>query len=275
MAGNPAGAVDGADAGGENSTSAKPTVMGVPLARWAVIAVSAIVVCYTAGSYSIRLYRDWLGSHIDETSYANAITQEIKAHENDKSGRQAVLFEDASGQTIATYFSDGCIALARPGPKLAYMTQPQSIVEWSLSPSRRPKATAPDKPTPFWNASGRTSVPKQPGNALGRAGATPFGDPDREDSLFGEHRSSRSMNTALQSVQAGVLDDPHLRPVQGSCANPHAGPFNGWYGPANGCWAPFWRQWRDGCTHYQMYNTCNGQWDPQIHWTFCAAQHFY
>jgi hypothetical protein len=272
MAEDSSGAVNGAVAGGE--TSAKPTVMGIPLARWAVIAVSAIVVCYTAGSYSIKLYHDWLSSHIDETSYANAITQEIKAHENDKSGRQAVLFEDTSGQTIATYFSDGCIAVARPGPKLAYMTQPQSIVEWSLAPSRRPKATPP-KPTPFWNTKVHTSVPKNPDEALGSTAATPFGDLDREDDVLGQYGSAQSKNMAFQSVQAGVLDGPQLHPVQGSCVNPHAGPFNNWYGPANGCWAPFWRQWRDGCTHYQMYNTCNGQWDPQIHWTFCAVQHFY
>lgn len=274
MTDNSSRAEDGAIAGGEDSALAKPSVMGIPLSRWAVIAVSVIVVCYTAGSYSIKLYNDWLRSHADESSYANAITQEIKAHENDKSGWQAVLFEDTSGQTIATYFSDGCIAVARPGPKLAYMTQPQSIVEWSLAPSRRPKATPPDKPTPFWNTSVRPSVPKQPDKALTQAAAAPFGDLDREDGLLGQYRSARYKNMAFLSVQAGVLDDPQPHPVQGSCLNPHPGPFNSWYGPANGCWAPFWRHWGDGCTHYQMYNTCNGQWDPQIHWTFCAVQHF-
>jgi hypothetical protein len=56
----------------------------------------------------------------------------------------------------------------------------------------------------------------------------------------------------------------------GHCLNPHPGQFRSWYGQANGCWVQVWRQWPEGCTHYQMFNTCNNYFDPQIYWTCCV-----
>ncbi len=62
----------------------------------------------------------------------------------------------------------------------------------------------------------------------------------------------------------------------GRCTSPHPGPFRSWNGDRNGCWLAIWRQWADGCTHYQWYNTCNGAWDsnpdgsPKVWWTCCV-----
>jgi hypothetical protein len=56
----------------------------------------------------------------------------------------------------------------------------------------------------------------------------------------------------------------------GACWNPHPGPFRWWYGQANGCWVQLWRQWQEGCTHYQMFNSCGNYFDPQIYWTCCV-----
>ena len=58
----------------------------------------------------------------------------------------------------------------------------------------------------------------------------------------------------------------------GRCWGPgaHPGQFTWWYGQANGCWVQLWRQWPDGCTHYQLFNTCGNYFDPQIHWTCCV-----
>src|SRR5271165_6110108 len=168
----------------DNSTSEKPNVMGIPLARWAVISVSAIVVLYTAGSYSVKLYSDWMRAHMDESSYSNAVTSEMKAHDKDV-GAQAVLFTDKDGPTVATYFSDGCIAISRPGPKLPYLPQGQSRVEWSLAPSRRPSSTAPDTPTPVWHSAGR--IPIRPDETVVEAPATLAVDLDREDRRLVHH----------------------------------------------------------------------------------------
>lgn len=71
-----------------------------------------------------------------------------------------------------------------------------------------------------------------------------------------------------------TLSPPEQSPIQGGCLNPHPGQFRYWAGPpTDPCWGPIFRQFGDGCTHYQMFNHCNNVWDPAIHWTYCAAVH--
>jgi hypothetical protein len=64
----------------------------------------------------------------------------------------------------------------------------------------------------------------------------------------------------------------YLVPVQGPgrCLNPHPGPFRAWNGQQNGCFVQVWRQFQDGCTHYEWFNACANQWDPTIYWTYCV-----
>ncbi len=68
------------------------------------------------------------------------------------------------------------------------------------------------------------------------------------------------------------MDEAHLHEVQAGCVNgQHPGPFNWWWGPPQDqCWSPMFRQWRDGCTHYQMFNRCANAWDGRIVWTACT-----
>jgi hypothetical protein len=104
-----------------------------------------------------------------------------------------------------------------------------------------------------------------------------------------------SSNSANASVRAGLFDDlipsaaaaqlefpkgmdeSHLRSVQAGCAvGQHPGPFNWWWGPPQDqCWSPMFRQWRDGCTHYQMFNRCANAWDGRIVWTACNPNHYW
>ena len=67
-----------------------------------------------------------------------------------------------------------------------------------------------------------------------------------------------------QSLRAG-------QPVQaGFCVNPHPGQFRYWWGPPiDQCNSPMYRQFADGCTHYQVYNRCANAWDGRINWTVC------
>ena len=59
-----------------------------------------------------------------------------------------------------------------------------------------------------------------------------------------------------------------------SCLNPHPGQFRYWWGPPNDqCNSPMYRQFADGCTHYQLYNRCANAWDSRIFWTTCVSQH--
>ncbi len=230
----------------EDSES-KPNVLGVPLTKWAIGAVSLIFVAYVAIHYGNLAWTEVLESHRAESRYSVILAQEMDAHKKDKGGERTTIHKGPSGQVdqdiVATYFSDGCISIERPGEPLPYLTHAEANVEWSLSPSRRPAPKAPKLPsaTPIYGAT--VDVP----------GEVPIATED----LFGTYPFSLSQ----------------LRPVQGSCLNPHPWPFGSWWGPANGCWIPLFRRWNDGCQHYQMYNTCAGQWDPQIHWTFCVPQH--
>jgi hypothetical protein len=71
--------------------------------------------------------------------------------------------------------------------------------------------------------------------------------------------------------------DPVLAAFQanGKCLNPHPGRFTTRTGRTQGCWLQIWRQWPDGCTHYQWFNSCSSSWDIQsngtarLYWTAC------
>lgn len=72
-----------------------------------------------------------------------------------------------------------------------------------------------------------------------------------------------------------ILSESPASP-QGQCLNPHPGQFRSWYGEKNGCWVAVYREWQDGCTHYQWYNACYNYWDthpngaPKVYWTRCV-----
>jgi len=61
-------------------------------------------------------------------------------------------------------------------------------------------------------------------------------------------------------------------PQAANCQNPHPGTFRYWWGkPVDSCRSPMYRQFQDGCTHYQIYNRCSNAWENEINWTFCTA----
>jgi hypothetical protein len=72
------------------------------------------------------------------------------------------------------------------------------------------------------------------------------------------------LNTSLNEADFLRIQGP------GRCLNPHPGPFRTWNGQQNGCFVQIWRQWEDGCTHYQWYNACSGTPAGPITWTYCV-----
>lgn len=57
----------------------------------------------------------------------------------------------------------------------------------------------------------------------------------------------------------------------GAGCPPHAGPFRQWTtGTGDRCWVRVWRQWPDGCTHWQLADVCHGgALDAAVHWERC------
>jgi hypothetical protein len=78
----------------------------------------------------------------------------------------------------------------------------------------------------------------------------------------------------LSWLLAGLsgLERPCL--VEG-CWNPHPGEFETWLGDWEQEWVPVYRQWPDGCRHYQMRRR-DGLWHtdakgfPIVCWTRCV-----
>lgn len=98
-------------------------------------------------------------------------------------------------------------------------------------------------------------------------------------------RSSKGLSASSEGKYSGLFGDlipaasaqmlapnqSNLEPVQANaCVNPHPGNFKYWWGqPFDACNSPMYRQFADGCTHYQVYNRCANSWDGRIFWTFC------
>jgi|SRR5438552_6205979 len=252
----------------------KPNFMGIPIRGWAIAAVSFVLVLFAIGHFGFKLYGDWQEAlkekanlavkaekaaavNQDTSSYANAVTKEMDLHKHDGSGHRFTLHSGKYGLTVATFFdSDGCIAIARPGVPLPYLPAPQSILEWSLAPDRRPSSKPPAEALP-----------------LGASMSTPTSMSHPSGTQYS--RAANVLRVSETIDEVSEQPEGRLIRVQGACwmNGPHPWQFGTWWGPANGCWAPLYRRWNDGCTHYQMFNTCNGQWDPQIYWTFCNPQH--
>ena len=110
---------------------------------------------------------------------------------------------------------------------------------------------------------------------------------DRRAPAIGHKSPDRSLPYALPLVEHGAAparSDESLKPQAGAgeqncggrCINPHPGNFRTWNGQQNGCWLTVWRQWPEGCTHHQGFNTCTNRWDvdqygnAKVNWTCCV-----
>jgi hypothetical protein len=86
---------------------------------------------------------------------------------------------------------------------------------------------------------------------------------------------SHDRSPAAAHVRASAADGGQA--CNGRCLNPHPNQFKTWYGQRKGNWVQVYRQWTDGCTHYQWLDTKTNTWDvdpktkaPKISWTCCV-----
>ena len=96
-------------------------------------------------------------------------------------------------------------------------------------------------------------------------------DPDTD------HSQSASFGPTSLAIPGLVSPVFAQSTCSGQCLPSHPGTFRWWYGAKRDqCLVEVWRQWPDGCTHWQFYNPCNGYWQtdhdgsPLVHWTCCT-----
>jgi hypothetical protein len=106
-------------------------------------------------------------------------------------------------------------------------------------------------------------------NAGANASASLLVDPDHLGDFAGERNRTPGDTANRSAILPIAFSDPHIVRVQAHCLNPHPGPFRWWWGPPNGCFVPMYRQFADGCLHYQIFNSCANYWDGNINWTAC------
>lgn len=170
---------------------------------------------------------------------SGADANEAYKHYSETPAKVAVT-EDAAGKLEARlYASDGCVAVIWHGAFDRADSHPHFIRNLT-NPNHQesPGKIASDKPL------------TAPANL---AASLPFAG---SHLLFGAH---------LAATAAPV----------GRCLDPHPGTFRSWYGETRGCWIQVWREFQDGCKHYQWFNKCGGFWDanpngtPRVYWTDC------
>ena len=246
------------------------TFLGVPLQGWAIAGISVVAVGWAAGWAFISLKgrfeeeRYQVLALQEKTTKQQAIidsasvTTEIRISESEKHQKLRDAFkifeiDRSSGHPVkaAYYSSDGCIRVTRShgGSRPYGISDEQDL--WIPDPSRQQVANNNLRDRPLLDQVQDTNSRSRP-----------------------LHPPEAAMHPRLKLASVGASDEHVvLKRIQAGCLNPHPWAFQTWWGPANGCFAPLYRRWNDGCTHYQIYNACNGIWNPSIYWTFCAAQH--
>jgi hypothetical protein len=260
------------------------TFLGIPLQRWSIVAISGVAVLYAVGWVTLSLYQKYkaeaakagaaeskasvLQQTVDTVSQnTNVRISEADKHKKLRDKFDTIKFDTSAGHSVmAEYYpSDGCIHVMRThGGTGPYGISDQQDL-WIPDPSRMQASRTGEV-----GGTNTAVVVRVWGENLRQY-------PIERQSHAGKARLRlvSSDSVLLDKIDLGDKGavNPTLKQVQAGCLNPHPWGFRSWWGPANGCIAPFYRQWGDGCTHYQIYNACNGMWDPQIYWTYCAGQH--
>jgi len=189
----------------------------------------------------------------------NKIRHELQHLSNPKDAVGWTIFAKQSPQDYFGYKvfpSDKCLLIAR-------IENGQGTSEWLTDPNRPIPDLQPgpaQTPTQFVTPRSTAQYPEI-----------------SEATAAGPEFTLRPIPIALGSTTEPELAQlPSMvdkTPVQGTCLNPHPGPFVGtWGANINQCQQPFYRRWNDGCAHVQVYDHCQNVWGPVV-WQYCAAYH--
>lgn len=230
-------------------------VAEMELPPWALTFAALLVVCALAG-YLYSLVAPLIaGRQLVALDLVKQF-EEYQKHVMEAPGARALVFQDpARGWLEAKLFdSDGCIELTGKTP--------------AGGVERFIQAAEIRIPAPGNTNGGRRAGAAASGSDASFPAAYPQSDLPAPSTLL--VAMSDAERTELNPVRI-----PTQAPnCSGRCLNPHPGAFTSWNGDRNGCWVQVWRQWPEGCKHYQWYNSCNGFWDadqngPKIYWVCC------
>jgi hypothetical protein len=278
------------------SSSGNPstnTFMGATLRGWAISAISAVAVLTAAGTGIATVYSkiQSLNTEVhNRTEENNALTKqnvnltstvntvasltqakltEAEKHEQNKDKFESIPIENGSdGSEIvrADYYPvDGCVHLSRKTNSQGvsgssqdpdvYYGNDQDV--WIIDPLRAVVAQSTHS-----SDSHGTAVQSNVSDVAGN-----------EAPSIAKKRPSRYEQTLSQRIHSPNARLVRVGMFQPNCITPHPGKFTVRNVQQGACNVQVWRTFNDGCVHYQMYNACNGQWDPKINWTACVAQH--
>jgi hypothetical protein len=237
----------------------------LPLPKWAGWSIAALVILYVALQLLSEPIRTiWVRYQMGIT--AEADMKEAQNHFFEEPLLRATS-QGSGGELRAQLYRDGCAAVMWHGAISSSTPKPHFVRE----------ITREDQPSP-----GRIAELERYGPDLTTAGITSIFDVRRY--LEASKLAGSQANFPTQPgrpPRAPLLTSKGRQPLLvaqmpgGRCLNPHPGQFQWSYGQQNGCWIQVWRQFPDGCVHYQWFNTCGNYWDvypdgtPKIFWTKC------
>jgi hypothetical protein len=214
----------------------------IPLPRWATFLIGIVAVIGAAFPVVKYLLPT---AHADPITKADntAVIQyrEYQKHIAEAPEYTQKLFDspDLGSLTVNFYGSDGCLLVMKKNPGRF------------------------DQAISYWIPKASIEADRAPG-----AIANHFFQPNSPARLL------QSMEAQIAPASLVLANVAAATPVN-NCLNPHPGEFRWWNGEVRGCWSAIWRQWGDGCQHYQWFNTCSGYWDsdqsgaPRVYWTNC------
>lgn len=236
----------------------------LPLPKWAVQLIAAVVVLYVGYELLADPIRT-LRSRYQMGISAEADMQEAQNHFFEDPVVKAES-KEAGGNLRVQLYKDGCAAVMWHGsiavstPKPHFVRHLTTEDQQAVSPGR----VSESGPEPFgFEQLTLASVLTLPTHIKRQSEPSFSRSPSSTDLRSFEHPSK-------------PIARPEVLVAQGQCRNPHPGAFQWRYGAQNGCWVQVWRQFQDGCIHYQWFNTCSNFWDlnpdgsPKIFWTYCV-----
>jgi len=225
----------------------------IPLPKWAVAVLAAMVIIAIAGVGLFLAKTKFLDVNKVEIPKTDLIAyQEASKHQLESSDDRVQFDNKVSDSLLITtlwFKSDGCLETIR-----SHKSPNGSEAVWLYGPNVR--------------------AVNEPGKRLTRA--EPQDGPETAADLDAKVSASAG-NPGVPLRFSFDLAAFKIMPVffQRGCLNPHPGRWAENRQQTNQCMIQVFRTFEDSCSHFQLFNVCTNSWDvlpngaPNVHWTRC------